>query len=89
MFAETDILPKYKDILRIRDSALIALNKKDVTWLKDYKEGIDVLGPWDRRAVIFSSQLFSKDELNPWINLMANSRDIIDKSIALYVKGLK
>lgn len=89
MFKEADLFPKYKDIFRVRDSALLALIKNDITWIKDYKEGVDILGPWDKRAVIYSSQLFSKDELNPWLNLILANGDIIDKSIALYVKGKK
>lgn len=88
-FNETDLQSDYESIINIKDQALIALRKNDITWVKDYRDGIDVLGPWDKRAVIYSSLLLSLDEMKPWIKAIASSGDIIDKSIASLVLSMK
>jgi len=83
-------LPKnYDNIDAIRDKTLIALRKNDATWIKDYKDNIDILGVWDRRAVLFASQILSYDEMIKWSNTVAARGDIIDKSIASYICSLK
>src|SRR5215204_2520675 len=57
----------YTKIHRIRERALIAKREKNLTWLKDIKDGLDTLGIWDRRAVIFSSLVLSEDEVKHWL----------------------
>lgn len=75
-------MPKnYKCILQIRDMALLARRKEDTTWVKDYKDGLDVLGPWDKRAVLYSADILSKDEMKHWAKHVSSGGDIIDKSI--------
>ena len=80
-FNSVDLLKNYKGILQIRDQALLARRKKDTTWVKDYKDGLDVLGPWDKRAILYSADILSKDEMKHWINHVSSGGDIIDKSI--------
>lgn len=80
-FNVIDLPKNYKNILHIRDKALIARRKKDTVWVKDYKDGLDILGPWDRRAILYSSDVLSKDEMKHWIKHVSSGGDIIDKSI--------
>lgn len=77
------------DILNKRDQALIAREKNDRTFVKDFKNSLDVLGPWEKRAVIFSSIILAKDEIESWLNFIQSKNDILDKSIAKYVLSLK
>lgn len=88
-FNKTELPEGYGDILNIRNQALIAFRKKDITWVKSNKEKINDLGPWDRRAIIFSSLLLSKDEMRVWLKSVTARGDIIDKSIASYLVSIK
>ena len=80
-FAGTDI----PNVLAIRDRALIARRDKDTTWVKSYKDGLDNLPPWDRRAVLYSASILSSDELKHWASLVAGKGDPLDKALAEYV----
>jgi hypothetical protein len=88
-FNEINIPEEYDTFLTTRAKALIALRKKDTTWIKGFRDGIDLLGPWDKRAILFSSSLLSLDEMEPWVNAVATSGDIIDKSISKYLISKK
>ena len=71
----------YSKILRIRDQALIALRSKDTVWLKDKKDGIDTLGYWDKRAILFAAIILSQDEMKHWLGLESSKGDIVNKAI--------
>jgi len=71
----------YSKIIRIRDKAFIALRQNDTVWLKDNKDGLDTLGFWDKRAILFASSILSEDELRHWLNLESTKADIINKAI--------
>jgi hypothetical protein len=73
------------NIITIRDKTFYAILKKDVTWVKDYKDKVDMLGPWDKRAVIYSSSLLTKDERVAWLNCYFTSTDILERSIAKFL----
>jgi len=77
----------YDSIKRIREKALIAKRKSDTTWVKEYKDSLDVLGPWDKRAVLYAASVLSKDEMTHWLNLASARGDILDKAIAAYLKS--
>lgn len=77
----------YDSVKRIREKALIARRKGDTTWVKEYKDSLDVLGPWDKRAVLYAASVLSKDEMTHWINLASARGDILDKAIAAYLKS--
>jgi len=80
-FDAFDLPSNYEKISQIRDKALLARRRKDRVWVKDYKDGLDVLGPWDRRAILYSSDILSRDEMEHWIKLVSSKGDIVDKSI--------
>lgn len=82
VFNEINLSISYDLIQSTRNQALIAHRSKDTTWVKDFRDGIDVLGPWDKRAVLYSSSILSSDEAKIWAGSVATSGDIIDKSIA-------
>ena len=75
----------YEKFLSVRAKALIALRKKDTNWVRYYRDGVDVLGPLDKRAVLYSSKILPLDEMSTWVNAIAASGDVLDKSIARYL----
>ncbi len=90
-FEKIDLPSNYEKILHIRDKALLARRKNDRVWVKDYKDGLDILGPWDRRAILYASEILSRDEIAHWTKLVLSRDDIIDKSLCtlLLSKGKK
>lgn len=79
----------YERIQSIRGKALIALRRQDTTWVRDFRDNIDVLGPWDKRAVLYSSSILPSDEITHWVRAAAASGDIVDKSISSYIISKK
>jgi hypothetical protein len=75
----------YEVIQSIRDKALIALRRQDTTWVRNFRDNIGVLGPWEKRAVLYSSSILSSDEMTSWVSISAASGDIVDKSISSYL----
>lgn len=83
--SEINLPAGYDDILSTRGKALIALRRKDTTWVRGFRDGIDVLGPWDKRAVLYSSAVLSSDEMKAWVDAVGASGDIMDKSITAFL----
>lgn len=79
----------YERIISTRGQALIALRRKDTTWVRGYRETIDLLGPWDKRAALYSTLLLHISEMRPLVQGIAASGDIIDKSIASFLLSQK
>jgi len=71
----------YSKIIRIREQAFIALRKQDTVWLKDKKDGLDTLGFWDKRAILFAASILSLDEMRHWLGLETSKGDIVNKAI--------
>lgn len=86
-FNSIDLQINYNSIKRIREQALIARRKGDTTWVREYKDTLDILGPWDKRAVLYAASVLSKDEMTHWVNLASARGDILDKAIAAYLKS--
>lgn len=82
LFEQIGLPNSYSEIISKRSQALIALRKQDRTWVKDFRDALETLGPWDKRAVIFSSTLLSHDEMVHWLSPVANRGDMIDNAIA-------
>lgn len=85
VFNSIDLKIDYSKILRVREQALIAKRLNDTTWIKDHKDGLDVLGPWDKRAILHSAVILSSDELKHWAGLVSSRGNILDKAVASYV----
>jgi len=86
-FNEMNLPPNYTRIISTRDQALIALRKNDTTWVRGYREQIDLLGFWDKRATLYSASLLPASEMLPLIRSIAASGDIIDKSLASFMSS--
>ena len=71
----------YSRIQRIRERALIAKRENNLTFIKDIKDGLDTLGIWDKRAVIYSSSILSEDEVIHWLGLESSKGDVLNKSL--------
>jgi hypothetical protein len=84
-FAKVNLPERYEQLERIRDRALIARRNRDVTWVKSHKDGLDVMGPWDRRAVLYAASILSRDELRYLADLMSAKGDEVDSALADYV----
>lgn len=86
-FNTIDIPENYSSIKCVREKALIAKRRGDTTWVKEYKDGLDVLGPWDKRAVLYAASVLSRDEMTHWIDLASARGGILEKAIAAYLKS--
>jgi hypothetical protein len=75
----------YEYILSKREQALIAVRQNDTTWDREYRDKMDVLSPWEKRAVLYSNKILPYDEMKPLVQSVAASGDIIEKSIASYL----
>ncbi|WP_405371171.1 RNA-directed DNA polymerase [Nonlabens sp. Asnod2-A12] len=89
VFNSIELKIDYSKILRVREQALIAKRLNDTTWIKDHKDGLDVLGPWDKRAILYSATILSSDELKHWAGLVSSRGNILDKSVASFVISKK
>jgi Reverse transcriptase (RNA-dependent DNA polymerase) len=86
-FNEVGLPDSYERIATVRDRALVATRAEDRTWVKGYKNSVDTLGPWDKRAVLFSSQILSQDERKNWLKVAARRGDLLEIAVAKYVLG--
>lgn len=64
----------FADGLRYRATAAVTL--RSVAWVRTHKDNLLNLGPWDRRAVIFSAQILSKDEREKWLRSVSRSASL-------------
>lgn len=76
---------RYDNILSTRGKALIALSRHDTTWVRGFRDGIDSLGSWEKRAILYSSAVLPPDEVKNWVRAVGASGDIIDKSISSFL----
>lgn len=80
-------LRSFVEMGSIRSRALLALNTKEVAWVRDYKDRLSEMGPWDKWAVIFASKALSKSERRPWLDTFETSDDLVARSVARFVRG--
>jgi hypothetical protein len=69
-------------VLQLRDRALIAVRNNDRTWVKSHKNGIDTLGPYEKRAVLYASQILSTDERKVGLGIAKARGDFLEQTIA-------
>lgn len=89
VFNEVDIKIDYSKIQRIRERALIAKREKNKTWIKDIKNSVDTLGPWDKRAVFYASSILAKDEMGHWLGLESKKSDFLTSAVCNHTINLK
>ena len=71
--------------LTTRDRALFALVRDNPGFSRDYRGGVDLLGIWDKRAVLMSAARLPVDERRAWLNSVAAAGDWVDQAIAKFV----
>jgi hypothetical protein len=74
-----------KSVIRIQ--AINSITQRLLPWVREHKDMIDQVSPWDRRAIIYSGQILSKDERTHWMDSVLLKEDIVDRSIASYIKS--
>ena len=72
-------------ILKTRDQALIALRSNDRTWVKSHKNGLDTFGPYEKRAVLYASQVLSVDERKVWLGIAKARGDFLERTLAYHL----
>ncbi|NID08928.1 reverse transcriptase domain-containing protein [Fibrivirga algicola] len=78
----------YRKVYRERESALIAMNRKDLTWVKEMKNRLDVVSSWDKRAIIYAGVILSNDEKNNWLRLVERKGTMLEKAVCRKVISL-
>ncbi|MGA7502229.1 MAG: hypothetical protein WBX00_36510, partial [Isosphaeraceae bacterium] len=73
--------------ITVRCTAEAARSQKQVDWVRERKENWSNFAPWDRRAIILSGGALPNDERNPWLEVVEESGDLLDKAVAQYVRG--
>ena len=84
-FEAIDLPDRYEIIRTVRDRALIAIRREDRTWVKGYKNGVDTLGPWEKRAVLYSARILSRDEREAWMKIAGKRGDRLEVAITKFV----
>jgi Reverse transcriptase (RNA-dependent DNA polymerase) len=79
----------YASILSLRDQALVARRKRDRVWIKSHKSGLDVLGPWERRAILFGASVLSRDEMNNWLRVAGARGDAVEHALSVYMRTIQ
>jgi hypothetical protein len=68
----------------LRGEALIARVRKDISWVRLYKERWRALGPWERRAVIWAGAILADDERHAWKKtVLSTTTDLLDRAVAI------
>lgn len=75
------------NIADLRFNALRAKNNDNIAWVREHKYQIDQHKPWDKRGIIYSADILGKGESVPWMNQVISTGDLVEKSLAKYVKG--
>jgi len=71
-----------------RSLALVATSHKCVDWVREQKESWSHHGPWDKRGIVWASQVLPRDERGPWLSVVEGTGDLLDKAVAQYVRGI-
>ena len=74
--------------LGIRPMALLARAYEKVHWVRERKERIDNLSPWDRRAVIWAGSILPGAERRKWLDLLKDdTTDLLERAVVLHLKS--
>ena len=68
--------------LGIRPLALLARAFNRASWVREQKEKVMTLPPWDRRAVIYAGKILPTDERRHWLRMVKEKGDVLDNVIA-------
>ncbi len=75
------------DKLGVRYVAQFAKLYRQIDWVRVQKEMWRNHGSWDRRAVIWSSQILPRGERRPWLDMVKESPDALDRAVAIFAES--
>lgn len=87
-FGVVDLPQDYEHVHSIRSQALVAMRRNDRTWVKGHKNGVDTLGPWEKRAVLYSGKILSKDERQAWMRVASRRGTKLEKAVTELVMAV-
>lgn len=74
--------------LGVRPQALLASAYEEVFWVRQHKEELMDLGPWDRRALIWAASVLPASERGSWLGRVRNRLvDPLEAALADHVAG--
>ena len=75
--------------LGIRPMALLARAYARVHWVREQKERINSMSPWERRAVIWAGGILPRDERRSWLEfLKSDTNDVLERAIAVHLLSM-
>jgi hypothetical protein len=81
-FADKCFQPLLAKAAQLRSQALIAIRARDLAWVKSRKNGLDTLGPYEKRAVLYASQILSEDERKVWLGIAKERGDLLERILS-------
>jgi len=81
------IPPAFLQAMQLRDKILLFNSRDQKVEIKHFRDGIDVLGPMEKRAAIYSLAILSNDERAPWLDTAISRGDITEKAVAKLAKS--
>jgi hypothetical protein len=69
-----------------RSQAFIAVRARYVDWVRERKEKWSNFGPWERRGIIYAARILPSDERRPWLELVKERGDSLDRAVADFVR---
>lgn len=68
--------------------AKIAIHSKNLSWIRDKKSKMLTSGSWERRAILFASQILPSDERKAWLKQIENDTPyMLDKFICKWLQS--
>lgn len=87
LFNKVAIPQAFLQTMQLRDKILLFKSKDQKVEIKHFRDGIDALGPMDKRAAIYSLAILSNDERTPWLDTAISRGDITEKAVAKLAKS--
>ncbi len=70
-----------------REIILAVANGTHNSWLRELKEEYPTLDPWMKRALLYASKSFPKDERNFWLNFIRKTASPLEKVVIDWIKS--
>jgi hypothetical protein len=87
IFNKLAVPQAFMQTMQLRDKILLFKSKDQKVEIKHFRDGIDVLGPMEKRAAIYSLAILSNDERTPWLDTAISRGDITEKAVAKLAKS--
>lgn len=87
-FRRSVVVEQFMDTVPLRNRLLYAMNKNDLSFVRQYKDKFEELGDWDRRALIYSSKIIPKKERKFFFKYISRRLDFLENTIVSHIKVL-